>query len=63
MKYQKRDDGEAWTVKSGAVHRIACCDCALVHDFVHTSKDGKGIVIRAWRNNRATAAKRRQHDR
>lgn len=59
MRYKKRDDCEGFTVPSGQIYRIACCDCGLVHDFVFVSEDGKPIGIAAKRNNRATAAKRR----
>jgi len=58
-RYTQRQDGEGFDVPSGEVHRIACCDCGLVHDFVFVSQDGKRIGVAAKRNNRATAARRR----
>lgn len=47
-------------VKRG--YRMMCCDCGLVHelDFEHVPWGrGRKIIIRARRNNRATAAARR----
>ena len=58
-RYKQRLDGEGFTVKSGEIHRIACCDCGLVHDFVFVSEDGKPIGVAARRNPRATAQRRR----
>jgi len=62
MRYRKRKDGEGFTVPSGKVYRMACCDCDLVHDFVFVSEDGKPIGVAARRNNRATAQRRRKLD-
>jgi len=47
-------------VPSGEVHRIACCDCGLVHDFVFLSHDGKPIGIAARRNKKETRKFRRK---
>ena len=58
-RYTQRQDGKAWTIPSGSIHRMACCDCGLVHDMVLVSEDGKPIGIAVRRNNRATAARRR----
>jgi hypothetical protein len=58
-RYVQRSDGEGFSVPSGKVYRIACCDCGLVHDFVFISNDRKPIGIAAKRNNRATAQRRR----
>ena len=58
-KYIQRYDNEGFTVKSGEIHKIACCDCGLIHDFVFVSEDGESIGIAARRNNRATAQRRR----
>jgi len=60
MKYKKRRDGEGFAVPSGEVHRIACCDCGLVHDFVFLSHDGKPIGIAARRNKKETRKFRRK---
>ena len=59
MRYKQRKDGEGFAVPSGQVHRIACCDCGLVHDYVFISQDGNEVGIAAKRNNRATAQHRR----
>lgn len=38
---------------------IECCDCSLVHIF-EFRKAKKGLIqFRCWRNNKATANKRR----
>jgi hypothetical protein len=58
-KYKQRIDGESWSVPSGELYRIACCDCGLVHDFVFVSSNNKPIGIAAKRNNRATAQRRK----
>ena len=60
MKYKKRKDGEVFSVPSGVVHRIACCDCGLVHDFVFLSHDGKPIGIVAVWNKKETKRLRRK---
>jgi len=62
MKYQRPEEGErVQPVKRG--YKFACCDCGLVHrmDFDHV-KWGRGrkIVFRVWRDERATAAVRRE---
>ena len=65
MKYTKPEAGE-WInpVKRG--YKLACCDCGLVHrlDFEHV-KFGRGrkIIFRAFRDERATAAVRREEKR
>jgi len=48
-------------------HKMACCDCGLVHTFdfrVVTIDDGKGAkqyaVYRAVRDKRATSARRKR---
>ena len=60
MRYKQREDCEGFAVPSAQIHRIACCDCGLVHDFVFISEDGNPIGIAAKRNNRATAQRRRK---
>lgn len=56
MKYRTLNDGE-WSAES-RFHKISCCDCCLVH-VVEIAKGRNGFKIRAWRDNRATANKRR----
>lgn len=45
--------------RAGWTHRIACCDCGLVHDIAIV-KAGKDVFLIVKRNARATAAKRRK---
>jgi hypothetical protein len=59
MKFKQRKDGEGFSVKSGELHRIACCDCGLVHDFVFISK-GKHVGIAARRNKKLTKKLRKK---
>jgi hypothetical protein len=59
-RYTQRYDGEGFSVPSGTLYRIACCDCGLVHDMVFISADGKPVGIATRRNNRATAQRRRK---
>jgi hypothetical protein len=61
MKYKQAKNGE-WLrpVKKG--YKMACCDCGLVHkmEFAHVPYgNGRKIVFRAWRDERATSAFRR----
>lgn len=58
-KYTQRKDGEGWSVNSGQVFKLACCDCGLVHQIVLVV-DGGSIGIAAKRDNRATAQRRRK---
>jgi hypothetical protein len=59
-RYKQRMDEEGFSVPSGEIYRLACCDCGLVHDFVFISEDGKPVGIAARRNNRATGQRRRK---
>jgi hypothetical protein len=58
-KYPNIEEGQAvdfdWRHND---YKIACCDCGLVHRFRFTAV-GNTLRIRAWRDNRATAALRR----
>jgi hypothetical protein len=57
-RYRKMHDGEPAIWPEG-VSKMACCDCGLVHLVkIETTATG-GFVVRAWRDNRSTAAKRR----
>ena len=62
MKYEKPEEGE-WIRPIKVGYKFMCCDCGLVHkiDFCHI-KWGRGrrIMLRAWRDNRATAMARRK---
>jgi hypothetical protein len=60
-RYHVAHDGE-WIKPRMRGYRLACCGCGLVHvvDFVVAKYRGKHIVLfRAFRDERATAAKRR----
>lgn len=61
MKYHKQQDGE-WVRPIMKGYRISCCDCGLVHEFnfkvVKIGRTHK-VTFQAFRNERATAAKRR----
>jgi transcription elongation factor Elf1 len=58
-RYRKLSDGEWSTPMSRGFSKIACCDCGLVHMFqIRRLRSGQ-FVYRAWRDNRATVAKRR----
>ena len=58
MKYRKLSDGE-WALTNKGVAKIACCDCGLTHVW-QIQATPKGIRYRAWRDKKATAAKRRR---
>jgi hypothetical protein len=61
-RYIKRHDGE-WFAVAQRGHRVACCDCGLVHLFrfrLVERNGGRGIEMQAWRHERATAARRRK---
>jgi hypothetical protein len=61
LKYIQKKDGEAIRVKyKEEGHRIACCDCGLTHDFTFQIK-GDYLLIKATRNNRATAQRRNNY--
>lgn len=51
-----------WVKPRRRFYKMACCDCGLVHkmEFKLVPRgNGKAILLRAWRDNRATAAIRR----
>lgn len=61
-QYPKVDDGEIteirWRVQT---LRFACCDCGLVHSFeFKVSEGGEIIEVTLHRQNKSTAALRRQ---
>ncbi len=58
MKYHQAIDGE-WIQPVVKNYKMACCDCGLVHQIDFRIHE-KRIQFRAFRNNRATAAKRRK---
>lgn len=65
-KYVQQKDGDVILPKKFGkrwLHKIACCDCGLVHRFAFTviaDKKGKQhLAFTAIRDNRATSARRR----
>ena len=58
-KYLQQTDGEWIILSNYPFHKIACCDCGLVHKFEFKKVVG-GLKFRAWRDERATAARRRK---
>jgi len=56
--YKSVEPGELiYPVMKG--YRLACCDCGLVHKVDFGVFKGK-VLFRVWRDNRATAALRRE---
>ena len=65
MRYSKPQEGE-WIQPIRSGYKFMCCDCGLVHrmDFRLVSwSSGRKIQFRAFRDNRATAAVRRERRR
>lgn len=74
MRYKQGLDGEAIVIpqpinKGQVMHKIACCDCGLVHLFrfalVHERGEWKStdplyLAFNATRDNRATAQRRKR---
>lgn len=58
MRYKQRKDNEEFAIINGGIHRIACCDCGLVHDIKFRIISKKYIGLTPQRNNRATAQRR-----
>lgn len=58
--YPQVHDGEKVEVK-WRVHdfKMCCCDCGLVHRLRFRVKPGT-VIMRGWRDNRATAQIRRK---
>ena len=48
-----------WVFVRRSGQGMACCDCGLVHKFQFRNM-GKHIQIRGWRDERRTAALRRE---
>jgi len=58
--YPKVHAGEKVLVKwRREDYKMACCDCGLVHRLRFNVKGGT-LVMRAWRENRATGQIRRR---
>ena len=53
-------EGEAQYISLGLEFRVMCCDCCLMHKHKITmAADGKTLIMRSWRDDRATAQLRR----
>lgn len=62
-RYKKVADGEPRVIgkKRGVFgHELMCCDCGLVHKILLQLLSPRRLEMRAWRDNRATAARRRR---
>ena len=60
--YPIAKDGQ-WIQPVMKGYKMACCDCGLIHRLeFKVIKCGRGhkVIFRAWRDYRATAAKRRK---
>jgi hypothetical protein len=57
-KVMEAQAGE-WMEIPGRRYKLICCDCGLAHDFEFRVVKGK-IRFRAYRNERSTAACRRE---
>ena len=55
--YPHVDNG--W-IQPARLYWMCCCDCGLIHKFEFRVRKGK-VVLRAWRDNRATAQFRRHN--
>lgn len=52
-----------WVKPKRKYYRMMCCDCGLVHKMEFALQDwppGKSIVMRAWRDDKATGGARRR---
>jgi hypothetical protein len=65
--YTQGKDGDVFLPtmegEGAGVHKIACCDCGLVHRFTFAVVKYRGknrVAFSAVRDNRATAARRRK---
>lgn len=62
-KHKVTENGWTYWIKPHMrLYRMGCCDCGLVHDLqfvVVKSGRGHAVVFRARRNNRSTAAIRK----
>jgi hypothetical protein len=56
MKYDQAYDGE-W-IEPLPGYKVACCDCGLIHKII-TRIRKKRVQFQAFRDNRATAQRRR----
>jgi hypothetical protein len=59
FKYPQVYDGDWIEPTPQRGHKMRCCDCSLIHVMDFRVRDGK-VQFRPRRDNRATAAARRQ---
>lgn len=59
LKYAQVFDGEWIKPMPQTGHKMACCDCGLIHRMDFAVRGGK-VIFRAVRDNRATANRRRR---
>lgn len=59
MRYYVQSDGE-WVRPARLGYKMACCSCGLVHRMQFRVVKGH-VEFRAWRDNRATAQRRRKN--
>ncbi len=57
----ENDDGWSDWIRPLPGYKMACCDCGLVHNLEFRIDDNGNTNFRASRNERATAAKRREN--
>lgn len=60
--YTQRRDCEGFEVPNGKPHKLACCDCGLVHQVVIVApgvRKGASLGVAVRRDNRATGQRRR----
>ena len=62
-RYYSPQAGEVITVDPSGLHKIECCDCSLVHLFQFKAHDDGTVSFQVWRDNRATAQRRRAEQR
>lgn len=60
MRYERPKAGE-WVQPIRRGYKSACCDCGLVHKMDFRVVNGRA-QFRVFRDNRATAAMRRQKE-
>lgn len=58
MRYTQVVDGEWVAPTPQRGHKMACCDCGLIHRMDFRVRGGK-VEFRAFRDARATAVRRR----
>ncbi len=60
VRYYQVSDGEPRVYSTRETQKIACCDCGLVHVHRYRIRGKTLIEVRVWRDERATAARRRE---